>query len=168
LTACGRGSARTLLCPTCSWRRQHAIDGGTSLGHAARFTDLAVAAHWREFWLVLGSVRPTTINGRCAQIAAIPLSNGELVGSTQNSLCRSRRWGISAARGPRRAWPCAPERIYKPRRGLNDISFWSKSRYRRSLSRDRAVIWRKSDESCPARSREQPEIRPLKHRDTIT
>ena len=33
----------------------------------------------------------------------------------------------------------APERIYKPRRGLNDISVFSKSRYGPSLSRNRAV-----------------------------
>jgi len=33
----------------------------------------------------------------------------------------------------------APERIYKPPQGLNDISVWSKSRYGRSLSRNRAV-----------------------------
>jgi hypothetical protein len=34
---------------------------------------LAVAAHYREFWRsVLGSVQPTMINGRYAQIAAIP------------------------------------------------------------------------------------------------
>jgi hypothetical protein len=84
LTACGRASARTRLCPTCSWRRQHAIDGGTSLPDAARFTDLAVAAHWREFRLesvglssesgalVLGSVRPTTINGRCGKYRPFP------------------------------------------------------------------------------------------------
>ena len=33
----------------------------------------------------------------------------------------------------------APERIYKPRRGLNDISVLSKSSYGRSLIRNRAV-----------------------------
>ena len=38
----------------------------------------------------------------------------------------------------------SPERIYKPRRGLNDISVLSKSCYVRSLSRDKAVIWRMS------------------------
>jgi len=34
----------------------------------------------------------------------------------------------------------APERIYKPRRGLNDISVLPKSCYRRSLNCDKAVI----------------------------
>ena len=38
----------------------------------------------------------------------------------------------------------APKRIYKPRRGPNDISVLSKSCYGRSLSRDKAVIWRMS------------------------
>ena len=42
---------------------------------------------------------------------------------------------------PRRATASrpAPERIYKPRRGLNDISVFSKSRYGPSLSRNRGV-----------------------------
>jgi len=42
---------------------------------------------------------------------------------------------------PRRATASrpAPERIYKPRRGLNDVSVLSKFRYGRSLSRNRAV-----------------------------
>jgi hypothetical protein len=38
----------------------------------------------------------------------------------------------------------AAKRIYKPRRGLNDISVLSKSYYVRSFSRDKAVIWRMS------------------------
>ncbi len=37
-----------------------------------------------------------------------------------------------------------PKRIYKARRGLNDISFLSKSHYGRSLNRDKAVLWRMS------------------------
>jgi hypothetical protein len=36
------------------------------------------------------------------------------------------------------------KRIYKPRRGLNDISVLSKSCYGRSFTRDKAVIWRMS------------------------
>ena len=39
-----------------------------------------------------------------------------------------------------------PERIYKPRPGLNDISVLSTSYYVRSLSRDKAVIRRMSTE----------------------
>ena len=35
-----------------------------------------------------------------------------------------------------------PKRIYKPRRGINDISVLSNSYYVRSLSRHEAVIWR--------------------------
>jgi hypothetical protein len=34
----------------------------------------------------------------------------------------------------------APARIYKPRRGLNDVSALSKARYCRSLSRNKAII----------------------------
>ena len=58
---------------------------------------------------------------------------------------------------PRRAAasPLAAKRIYKPRLGLNDISVLSKSCYVRSLSRDKAVIWRmsvkSSDSSLPVR-----------------
>jgi hypothetical protein len=40
----------------------------------------------------------------------------------------------------------AAKRIYKPPRGLNDISVLSKSYYVRSLSRDKAVIWRMSED----------------------
>jgi len=36
----------------------------------------------------------------------------------------------------------APERNYKPRRGLNDISVLSKSRCGRTLSNGKSVIWR--------------------------
>ncbi len=47
---------------------------------------------------------------------------------------------------PRRATASrpAPERIYKPRRGHNDISVLPKSCYRRSLNCDKAVISRMS------------------------
>ena len=38
----------------------------------------------------------------------------------------------------------SPEGGDRPRRGLNDISVLSKSCYGRSLSRDKAVIWRMS------------------------
>ena len=38
----------------------------------------------------------------------------------------------------------APKHIYKPQSRLNDILFLSKSRDGRSLSNDRAVIWRMS------------------------
>ena len=38
----------------------------------------------------------------------------------------------------------APKRIYKPRRGLKDTSDLSKSRYGRSLSRHKAIVWRMS------------------------
>jgi hypothetical protein len=43
---------------------------------------------------------------------------------------------------PRRAVAsrAAPKRIYKPRRGLNDISVLSKARYGRSLILGKAVI----------------------------
>jgi hypothetical protein len=53
-----------------------------------------------------------------------------------------RKFGI-----PRRATASrlAAKRIYGPRLGLNDISVLSKSCYVRSLSRDKAVIWRMSD-----------------------
>ena len=49
----------------------------------------------------------------------------------------TRKFGI-----PRRATasPLTSKHIYKPRRGFNDISVLSKSRYGRSLSRDKAVI----------------------------
>jgi len=40
--------------------------------------------------------------------------------------------------------PRAPERNYKPRRGLNGISVLSKSRCWCSLSNDKSVIWRMS------------------------
>jgi hypothetical protein len=52
-----------------------------------------------------------------------------------------RKFGI-----PRRAIASrpAPKRIYRPRRGLNDISVLSKSCRGRSLSHYRAVIWRMS------------------------
>jgi hypothetical protein len=47
---------------------------------------------------------------------------------------------------PRRATASRvnPNRIYKPQRGLNDISVLSKSCYGPSLSGNRAVIWRMS------------------------
>src|SRR5271165_3722039 len=40
----------------------------------------------------------------------------------------------------------APKHIYKPQSRLNGILFLSKSRDGRSLSNDRAVIWRMSDQ----------------------
>ena len=51
---------------------------------------------------------------------------------------------------PRRATasPLVPKRIYKPRRDPNDISVLSKSCSGRSLSRDKAVIWRMSVNSA--------------------
>ena len=53
-----------------------------------------------------------------------------------------RKFGI-----PRRATASrlAPKCIDKPRRSLDEISVLSKSRYVRSLSRDKAVIWRMSN-----------------------
>ena len=56
----------------------------------------------------------------------------------------SRRQKI---RHPRRATVSrlAPKRIYKPRRGLNEISVLSKSHYVRSVGRDKAVIRRMAD-----------------------
>ena len=50
----------------------------------------------------------------------------------------------SASLGVRPASRPAPKRIYKPRRGLSDISVLSKPRYGRSFCRDRAVSWRMS------------------------
>jgi hypothetical protein len=41
----------------------------------------------------------------------------------------------------------APKSIYKPRRGLNDISVLSKSRYGRSFSVGKTVNWRMSVQS---------------------
>jgi hypothetical protein len=46
-------------------------------------------------------------------------------------------------RQPPRAGP-PRNRIYKPRRGLNDISVLSKYRYGRSFSLGKAVLWRMS------------------------
>jgi hypothetical protein len=40
----------------------------------------------------------------------------------------------------------APKRIYKPRRGLNDISVLPNSYHVRSLGRDKTVIWRIPDD----------------------
>ena len=56
---------------------------------------------------------------------------------------------------PRRATASrlAPKPIYKPRRGPNDISVLSKSCYGRSLSGDKAVIWRMSVQCDPWQAR---------------
>jgi hypothetical protein len=43
----------------------------------------------------------------------------------------------------------APNRIYKPRRGLNDISVLSKSCHGRNLGLGEAVIWRMSVNGDP-------------------
>jgi hypothetical protein len=46
----------------------------------------------------------------------------------------------------------APKRVYKPRRSYNDISVLRNSCYRRSLSCDKAVIWRMSAQASLSRS----------------
>ena len=51
----------------------------------------------------------------------------------------------------------APNRIYKPQRGLNDISVLSKSCHRPSLSGNKAVIWRMSSD-LSSRLEEDPRV----------